>query len=235
MRSLGIIQARGGSKRLPRKNVKPLNGVPLIGYIIKAGLTSKLDRLIVTTEDDEIAALSRQFGADVPFKRPEELAADYATDEDILMHALDFCRDEEGRDYDIIVKMHPTTPFVLPETIDACIDTIQSTDANCCFTARPVGEPPQWMFREDPDGWAYPLLDTNLDGDGAQSQLLEKTYFPSGAAWAIRVSAFRERPQVYSKPLRMAMMNPLRSIDIDDETDFLLAETIGERLTDAPA
>ena len=114
MRSLGIIQARGASKRLPRKNVKLLNGAPLISYAVRTALASTLDRLIVTTEDDEIAELARRYGADVPFRRPQHLAADYASDEDILVHALDFCRDQEKRDYDIIVKLHPTTPFALP-------------------------------------------------------------------------------------------------------------------------
>jgi CMP-N-acetylneuraminic acid synthetase len=230
VRSLGIIQARGGSKRLPRKNTKLLNGAPLISYAVRTGLASSLDRLIVTTEDDEIAELARRYGADVPFRRPDHLAADYASDEDILMHALDFCRDQEKRDYDIIVKLHPTTPFALPAHIDACIAAIKDTDANCCFTVRHVAEPPQWMFLVDASGVARTLLGNRIDEQSEHKQLLDKPYFPTGAAYAIRVSAFRARPRVFAEPLRVVTMEPLNSVDIDDELDFTLAELVGRKL-----
>jgi len=230
MRALGIIMARGGSKRLPRKNTKLLNGVPLVAYVVRTALASRLDRVIVTTDDDEIAAIARAAGADVPFMRPEHLAADYASDEDILTHALDFCRDEEGRDYDIIVKLHPTTPFSLPDHIDVCVDTIKTSDANCCFTVREVSEPPQWMFVLDEKGQARTLLGNRMDGDAEHTQLLKKPLFPTGAAYAIRVTAFRSQHQVFAEPLRVTVMDSLRAIDIDDEIDFLVAEQVGRRL-----
>ncbi|MBF0323929.1 MAG: acylneuraminate cytidylyltransferase family protein [Alphaproteobacteria bacterium] len=230
MKSLGIIQARGGSKRLPRKNVKPLLGVPLIGYIVKAALASKLTKVIVSTDDEEIAALARAFGAEVPFMRPAELAADYASDEDILFHALDWMKEHRGEDYDILVKLHPTTPFVLPESIDSCLDTVMTTDAACCFTARPAADPPQWIFGLDANRHAHTLLGDQLAGDKAHSQLLDKYYFPTGAAYAIRVDAMRQQNCVFAEPVRLVEMDVLRSVDIDDDLDFALAEIVGRKL-----
>jgi CMP-N-acetylneuraminic acid synthetase len=230
MRSLGVITARGGSKRLPRKNVKPLLGVPLIGYIVRAALASRLDRTIVSTDDDEIADLAARFGAEVPFRRPAELAADYAADEDILRHALDWFERERGEIFDVVVKLHPTTPFVLPATIDACLDSLGSTDAACCFAVRPASDPPQWMFRLDARGYARTLLGDRLAGDKAHSQLLDKYYFPTGAAYAVRVSELARQNCVFAEPLRVVEMDPLRAVDIDDEIDFALAEIVGRKL-----
>src|SRR5215472_15027703 len=124
--SIGIILARGSSKRLPRKNVKPLLGTPLIGWMIGAALASRLDRVIVSTEDAEIAEISRAHGADVPFRRPDELAADYASSEAILKHALEAVEKAEGKRYDICVTLQPTTPFVAPADIDGCLAALEA-------------------------------------------------------------------------------------------------------------
>lgn len=230
MLSVGIIQARGGSKRLPRKNVKLLNGSPLVSYVIRTALASELDRVIVTTEDDEIIQIARDYGADVPFKRPLVLASDYASDEDILLHTLNYCRDIEGINYDIAVKLHPTTPFSLPEDINSCIKCIKTTAANCCFTAREVSEPPQWMFLLNENEEVQTLLGNSMDGDTEHTQLLAKTYFPTGAAYAIRVAALRQQHQIFASPLHITIVDAARSVDIDDEIDFLIAEHVGKQL-----
>src|SRR5262245_14661230 len=100
--SLGVIVARGASKRLPRKNLRPLLGLPLVAWSVRAALASRLDRVVVTTEDPEIAEVARREGADVPFMRPEELAADYARSDDILLHALAATEADDGRGYDVV-------------------------------------------------------------------------------------------------------------------------------------
>jgi CMP-N,N'-diacetyllegionaminic acid synthase len=230
MRSLGVITARGGSKRLPRKNVKPLLGLPLIAYIVKAALASRITKVIVSTDDDEIAAIARQHGAEVPFRRPDELAADYASDEDILRHAIAWFHNERSEDFDIVVKLHPTTPFVLPASIDACLEKVIHSGAGCCFTVRPAADPPQWIFKLDAKEHAHTLLGDHLAGDKAHSQLLDRYYFPTGAAYAIRIEEFNRQNCVFAEPMMVVEMDPLRSVDIDDEIDFALAEIVGKKL-----
>ncbi|HYL33463.1 MAG TPA: acylneuraminate cytidylyltransferase family protein [Stellaceae bacterium] len=229
MRALGIIPARGGSKRLPRKNVLPLNGRPLIAYMIGAARASTLDRVVVSTEDEEIAAVAMREGGDVPFRRPAALAEDYAQDSDILLHAHDAIAAQEGRGYEIIVQLQPTSPFVEPNTISACADTLRETDANCCFAVRKVDEPPQWMFQRISDGTVHPLLDKRISGDAIHTQLLERPFFPSGAAYAVRTEVLRRERTLFVDPLRVVEMEPLRAVDVDEEVDLMLAELVAKR------
>jgi CMP-N,N'-diacetyllegionaminic acid synthase len=224
---LGVIVARGSSKRLPRKNLKPLLGTPLVGWSIRAALASKLDRVVVTTEDTKIADAARAYGADVPFMRPAELAADYARSDDILLHALNATEQDDGSLYDVVVYIQPTTPFMRPTDINAAIDVIDRGEAACCFTAREVTEPPSWMFTEDANGEARLLIQGRIEGDREHSQKLNKVYFPSGAVWALDCKAFRAQHRIYCEPLRMLMMDYERSIDIDDEGDLVIAEAVG--------
>jgi CMP-N,N'-diacetyllegionaminic acid synthase len=225
--SLAVIVARGASKRLPRKNLRPLLGVPLVAWSIRAALASKATRVVVTTEDSEIADVARQTGADVPFVRPAALAEDYARSDDILIHALDETEKAEGRQYPLVVYIQPTTPFVRPQDIDAAINVVASGAAACCFTAREVGEPPWWMFVEDAKGDARLLLPGSVEGDREHTQKLAKTYFPTGAVWALNAEALRKQHRMYCEPLKMVQMDADRSIDIDNEADWLFAEAIG--------
>ena len=227
--SLAVIVARGASKRLPRKNLRPLMGVPLVAWSIMAALASKASRVVVTTEDAEIAAIARQYGADVPFMRPAELAEDYARSDDILIHALDATEKDEGKRYPVVVYIQPTTPFMQPQDIDAALEAVALGGAACCFTAREVGEPPWWMFVEDAKGEARLLMAGSIEGDREHTQKLAKTYFPTGAVWALDSEALRTQHRMYCEPLRMAMMDPNRSIDIDDETDWIVAEALAQR------
>jgi CMP-N,N'-diacetyllegionaminic acid synthase len=229
MRALGVIPARGSSKRLPRKNILPLNGQPLIAYAIGAAKASRLDRVVVSTEDDEIAEVARRCGGDVPFRRPLALAEDYAQDSDILLHAHDTLAAQEGRGYEILVHLQPTTPFVLPHTIDECVAALRGSDANCCFAARPVTEPPQWMFTAHEDGRADLFLGKHLAGDATHTQKLALPVFPSGACYAVRTDVLRREKTLFVEPFRVALMDPLRSIDIDEEIDLMLADLVAKR------
>jgi CMP-N,N'-diacetyllegionaminic acid synthase len=229
LRSLGVIPARGSSKRLPRKNILPLNGRPLIAYMIAAANAARLDRAVVSTEDAEIAEVARREGGDVPFRRPDALAEDYAEDCDILLHAHDTVAAQEGRGYDIVVYLQPTTPFVLPETITACVETIRMTDANCCFAARKVSEPPEWMFRRRDDDTVEPLLGKRLEGEILHGQKVPLTLYPTGAAYAVRTLVLRRERTIYVDPLRVVEMDRLRAVDIDEEVDLMLADLLSRR------
>ena len=226
MRSLGILQARGGSTRIPRKNVKSLLGHPLIAYGGRAALLSGLSRVILSTDDDEIAAAAQQYGVDVPFRRPAELAEDVPT-EHITRHALDWAEADEGTAYDIVVTLQPTTPFILPEHIDACVESVATSDAACCFTAQRASQPPQWMFTLDDNGTATPLLDGVIEGERGVFQSLPACYLPNGGAYATRVSAFRAQDRIISDPARLVIMDAARSVDLDEPEDWVVAEAMG--------
>ncbi|MBT5040288.1 MAG: acylneuraminate cytidylyltransferase family protein [Rhodospirillaceae bacterium] len=226
MRSLGILQARGGSTRIPRKNVKPLLGHPLIAYGGRAALLSGLSRLILSTDDDEIATAAREYGVDVPFRRPAELAEDVPT-EHVTRHALDWAEAEEGETYDIVVTLQPTTPFILPEHIDACVESVAASNAACCFTAQRASQPPQWMFTLDDGGTATPLLDGAVEGERGVFQSLPACYLPNGGAYATRVSAFRTQDRIISDPARLVIMDAARSVDLDEPEDWVVAEAMG--------
>ena len=127
MRVLGIIPARGGSKGLPGKNIKLLNGIPLIAYTIKEALNSNLEEFIVSTDSEEIAEVARNYGGKVPFLRPAEIATDNASSLDVVLHALDFMKEHEGKEYDAIMLLQPTTPYRDREDINQAINLLMSS------------------------------------------------------------------------------------------------------------
>jgi CMP-N-acetylneuraminic acid synthetase len=234
MPSLGVICARGASKRLPRKNVRPLNGTPLVAYCCAAARESRIDRVIVSTEDAEIAAVCAAWGVPAPFVRPEALASDYASSPDIVGHALDWMEHHDGGRFDVVVLLQPTTPFVLTEHIDACLDELERSRAACCFTARAVADPPQWMFVQDGDGAARPLLGRAIEGDQEHSQRLAASYIPNGAAYAVRVDAMRAQNRIICDPARLVVMQPERSVDVDDDLDWIYAEAVARKFGFTP-
>ena len=133
MKSLVVIPARGGSKTIPRKNLYRVNDVPLIGYAIRAAHTSKtVDRVIVSTDDDEIAEVAMSLGAEVPFMRPGELADDEVSIIPVIQHAAKSMARDKGFDADIVISLQPTAPLLKPDSIDACIDLMHSS--NCSST-----------------------------------------------------------------------------------------------------
>ncbi len=226
MSSLGVIVARRSSKRLASKNLLPVGDLPLVGWMSRAAAASRLDRLVVSTEDDEIAAVCEANGAAAPFRRPATLAADYASSPDIVGHAIDTMNSLDGVRYDVCVLLQPTTPFVLPEHIDACLKALHELKVACAFTVREAAEPPQWMFRYNGGRLAEPLLQKAIEGDQEHSQHLAKSYFPSGAAYAFQVDAMRAQNRIICDPATMVVMDKERSVDIDDPLDLIYAKAV---------
>jgi N-acylneuraminate cytidylyltransferase len=236
MRSLGVLCARGASKRLPRKHLLPLAGVPLVAWMCRAAAASRLDRVVMSTEDAAIAEIARANGVEAPFIRPAHLAEDFATDCDIVFDALQRCEAEETHPYDVVVMLQPTTPFTRPEDIDACLDTLAGDPGlGCCFTARPVSEPAQWMFLNRSDGRAEPLFSGVGLNEIAHKQKLPPAWFPAGAAYAVRTEALRAQRKIYALPLAFHAMPTERAIDIDHEIDLLFAETVARKRGFEPA
>ena len=226
MTSLGVVVARGQSKRLPRKMLRDLAGHPVLAYMARAALASGLDRVVLSTDDDEIAAAGARYGIEAPFRRPAELATDFVTNDRVLLHALDWIEAQEKRAFDVAVLLQPTAPFTTPHDIDACLETLARTDANACFTAAPVSEQPHWMFVPRENGEVEVLMPGHLSGDRQHAQKLPRYLHPSGAIWAVRAQALRETGRVYCAPMRVVEVPAERAVDIDTELDLVVAEAV---------
>jgi CMP-N,N'-diacetyllegionaminic acid synthase len=231
MRAVGIIHARGGSKRIPLKNIEPLLGKPLIGYIIEAALGARsLDRVLVSSDHEGIMQVAREFGAEVPFVRPADIAEDVPS-ELVTQHAVTFL-EEQGYPVDVAVTFQPTTPFCLPEDVDGCLNLLVSTGADSVFSGYEVSERPEWMFLFDEEGMARNFLSSEMTGDIGVSQTLPRMYLPNGGIYATRRDVLFEQNAIIGKSSRIWVMPKERSIDIDEPIDFLVAEVVGRHLLD---
>ncbi len=222
---IGVIHARGGSKRIPLKNIKPLGNKPLISYMIKAALGSKyLRRVIVSTDHPEIKRISLESGAEVPFVRPVELSEDCPS-EWVTQHAVEFVEAQESQKVDIVVTMQPTTPFCLSRDIDNCIEILlASRYLNSVFTAKTVHERPEWMFIVKDGDRAELFLGGEMKGERGVFQSLPKMIVPNGAVYATRRDSLFEEGVIISAKTGVHLMPPERSVDIDEPVDLLYAE-----------
>lgn len=234
MRTIAVIHARGGSKRIPLKNIKLLNGVPLIAYMVRAAQkASSIERVILSSDHPEIIRIAKENGAEVPFVRPAPLAEDVAS-ELVTKHAVDFLKEQEGYDTDIVVTMQPTTPFCLPEDINGAVEMLKSApvdELDSVFSAYPVHERPEWMFRIDDKGYAGNFLNMVIQGDTGISQCLPKLYCPNGGIYATRTSVLYGQNLLIGKKSKIWFMPRERSVDIDDPIDFEFAEFLARKIS----
>ncbi len=218
-RILGIIPARGGSKGLPRKNIRMLAGKPLIAWTIESALASDaLTRVIVSSEDREILETARQWGADVPFVRPAELAQDATPGVAPVAHALETLPET----YDFVVLLQPTSPLREPGDIDAAVRLCLETGAPACVGVVEPDKSPYWMFARDAAGRLSPLIPR---GDmPLRRQELPAAYAVNGAVYVASVPWFLREKTFFSPQTVGYVMPRKRSLDIDDELDFAIAE-----------
>lgn len=221
---VGVVPARGGSKRLAGKNLLPLGGRPMIGWTIDAGLNAKaLDRLIVSTDDPAIAEIARQCGADVPFLRPAGLARDESTSEDALMHALD----NAGEAFDIAVLLQPTSPLRQSEDIDSALETFIGSSGSAGVSVYAPAKPLAWSMTVDTSGHL-----TRIFGPGCAAGAAPLTvYVPNGAMFIVDVASFRHQKTFYPADTVPLVMPASRSIDVDTADDLMLAEHLLRRTT----
>lgn len=214
---LAIIPARGGSKRLPRKNVLDLAGKPLIAWSIEAGLTSKyVDKTIVTSDDDEILGIAKKLGVD-DIKRPDELASDTATTFDAIKHTID-----NVKQYDYIVLLQPTSPLRNEKHIDKAIELLESKNADALISVCEMDHSPLWSNILPQDG----NMSNFLRGEvlNKRSQDLEKYYRINGAIYICKTERLLEEKSFFLKNNIFAYkMDRRSSIDIDEEVDFEIA------------
>lgn len=230
---LGVIHARGGSKRIPLKNIKPLGGKPLIAWLVEAALESKLmDRVLVSTDHPEIKKYSLEYGAEVPFDRPEDISWDCPS-ELVTQHAVKFVEDGQGEEIDIAVTMQPTTPFLQGADIDSCINMLMNNPGwNSVFTSVLVQERPEWMFTFDESGEAKKMLAGLITGDVGVSQSLPPLATPNGGAYATRRQELFDKNVLISEKTGVHIMSWERSVDIDEPIDFEFAELMAKKLAE---
>ncbi len=230
---VAIIHARGGSKRIPLKNLKPVGGKPLIAWCIEACRGSLIDRVIVSTDHDGIADVARAAGADVPFKRPADISEDVAS-ELVTQHGIAFHEKETGRTVDIAITIQPTTPFFRKEDVDGCVSLLENPKLDSSFTVCPIQQRPEWMYRRAQDGMLTNYLGTLIQGDAGVSQSLEPLYRPNGAVYATRRSALFDANLILGKQPGGWVMSLLRSIDIDEPIDLIVADAVAAELANDP-
>jgi len=221
---LALIPARGGSKGLPRKNIKPLLGKPLIAWTIEQAKNSKyIDRIVVSTDDEEIAEISRKYGAEVPFLRPKELARDDSPTIDAIMHAINWF-EERGEFFDILVLLQPTSPLRTTEDIDNAIKLfLNDKEALSLVSVKENEHSPFWSLKIE-DKFLNPLFGEEYFKKRRQE--LPKSYMPNGAIFISYIDILKKYKTFYTPKTIAYVMSPERSVDIDNEFDFLLAEFI---------
>lgn len=227
-RIIGIILARGGSKRIPRKNITPLCGRPLIYYTIREAKRSKfLEAFVVSTDDEEIAAVARSFGADVPFLRPKELAEDTTPDLPVFQHVLQWLGEARGWDPEIAVHLRPTAPLRTAEDIDGVIRIMEETGCDSVRTiSRPAHNPFKMWYRDAATRRMTPLLPTEHYaewGTDVPSQLLpQNVYWQNAMVDATRVRFIREG-RMYGPDIRGVVTDPRKAVDLDEPEDLAVA------------
>lgn len=216
---LAIIPARGGSKGLPGKNIRPLLGKPLLTWTIEAALhCPRLDRVILSSDNAEIIAIAREAGCEAPFVRPAPLATDGASAMAVVWHV---CNTLE-KHYGWVVWLQPTSPLRTSDDIAACLALCLEGGAPAAVSMTPVAKPPHWMVTLDQAGHPHPLLGD--EWHNSQRQETPPVYLPNGAVYVANIAWLAKTGTFLTPESAVYLMPPERSIDIDTATDFRLAE-----------
>lgn len=221
MKRIAIIPARGGSKRIPRKNVKAFLGMPIIAYSIRAALESGIfDEVMVSTDDEEIAETARQYGANVPFLRSKETANDFATTADVINEVLD-SYEKLGEKFDKVCCLYATAPFVTSERLKEAAKVLDNESSDSVFTCVP---------------FSYPVLrGLIVDGHGrvsmkwpeykdSRSQDLQQFYHDAGQFYFASVQSFRMNNSFWGENTAPIILSELEVQDLDTPTDWAIAE-----------
>lgn len=219
-KAIAIITARGGSKRIPKKNIKEFCGKPIIAYSIRAALDSGIfDEVMVSTDSEEIAEIARAYGAKVPFMRSAKTSDDFATTADVLMEVLERYQ-EMDRTFDVMSCIYPTAPFVTPQKIQRAYDTLTKEQAVMAMPVVAFSYPPQRSY----------VLNGNMlemkwkENYNKRSQDLEKMYHDAGQFYMYQVEAFVRLKGQMTESIVPVIVDEMEVQDIDNESDWKLAE-----------
>lgn len=220
MRSLAIITARGGSKRIPRKNIRPFCGKPILAYSIEAAIKSGMfDTVMVSTDDKEIAEIAESYGAEVPFFRSEKTSNDFATTNDVLLEVLAEY-EARGEQFDLGCCIYPTAPFITADRIRQAVETLTESDAETLIPVVGFSYPPQraMVIENGRLVFKYPQY---ID---SRSQDLEKHYHDVGQFYVFRTEAFRRNRKLMLGDILPYVISEMEVQDIDTLTDWEIAE-----------
>lgn len=223
---IAIIPARGGSKGLPRKNIKPLLGKPLVAWTIEQAKNSKyVNKVVVSTEGKEIAEISRGYGAEVPFLRPEELARDDSPTLDTIMHAIDWF-EKRGESFDIVVLLEPTSPLRKKDDLDNAIELfIKNIDkADSLVSVGEVYLENPYIMKRVENGYVKPFIE--IDENIYQRQQLPKVYFPYGVVYLSKTDTLKKYKTFYQEKTIPYFIERWQNYEIDDIYDFICVEAI---------
>lgn len=220
MNALAIITARGGSKRIPRKNVKPFLGKPILLYSIEAALQSGVfEEVMVSTDDEEIAQIAKAAGAKVPFFRSSETANDYATTADVISEVLR-CYGEMGKEFEQLCCIYPTAPFLTPEILKSAMESLENSGADTVMPVVRFSFPPQRCLVEQ-NGMLVPKWPEFMS---ARSQDLEPYYHDCGQFYCLHTESFLKQKKVVMEKTLPYFQEEMRVQDIDTLEDWKIAE-----------
>ncbi|MCF7355622.1 pseudaminic acid cytidylyltransferase [Vibrio sp. CK2-1] len=220
---IAIIPARGGSKRIPRKNIKPFHGKPMIAYSIETAKASGcFDKIIVSTDDQEIADVAREYGAEVPFLRPSDIADDHATTLDVLQHAVNWCEENLGN-IDYVCCIYATAPFIQVQDLQSGLALVQAPEVEYAFSATSFPFPIQRAIKLSEKGEVAMFEPENAL---VRSQDLEEAYHDAGQFYWGSVNAFKSKLGIFGSYSRVVLLPRKRVQDIDTLEDWELAEAL---------
>jgi CMP-N,N'-diacetyllegionaminic acid synthase len=223
MRVVGIIPARAGSKGIPGKNTRLLKGEPLVAHAIKSALgTELLDRVVVTTESEEIARIARSYGAETPFMRPEHLATDEAAMRDVLVHAVETL-ESQGETIDIVVLLQPTAPLRKPAHVSQALELLVETGADSVVSVVevPLHYVPHFVMKIESDRLRFFLR----EGEKVtRRQDAPRAYSRNGTVYATRRDVLIDQKSIYGEDCRPMIMEHSDSVNLDTEEDWEEAE-----------
>src|SRR5512142_2828913 len=229
--TLALIPARGGSKGIPRKNIRLFAGYPLIAWSIAAAKQStSVRRVIVSTDDPEIAAVAREYGAETPFLRPSELAQDHTTDLPVFEQALAWLEENEGYQPEVVIQLRPTSPIRPKDCVDSAVKILmEHADADCVRGVVPAGQNPHKMWRfAGKDQPLKPLLQVEgiAEPYNAPRQILPPVYWQTGHIDAIRVATIRQKKSLTGDVIYPLVIDPRYTVDIDNLSDWAKYEAL---------
>lgn len=228
MKILGFIPARAGSKRISGKNIMLLAGKPLLAYTVEAAKKSKyINKVLVSTDSENIAKIAKQYGAEAPFLRPEEISGEDSTEMQFFEHALDWLAKNENYVPDLIVLLYPTSPFRRPETIDRAVEKIfKYPDADSLRSIKLCSEHPHKMWVID-NNLLKPLIKSERSSSHTLSyQLLPKVYVQNASIYITKPKTIREMKSPIGDIVVPFIMDETESIDINNPIDFKIAEMV---------
>ncbi|EMY60972.1 pseudaminic acid cytidylyltransferase [Leptospira terpstrae] len=219
---LAIITARGGSKRIPRKNIKDFCGIPIISYPINTALDSKLfQNVMVSTDDLEIKRISENFGAEVPFLRSSKNSDDFATTADVILEVLETYEKQFGRKFEYACCIYPTSPLLKKDLLAKALELLETKNADSVFPIIRYSSPIQRALIENADGFIEMIQPENRQ---VRSQDLHPAFFDAGQFYFLNVNTFMIKRKLWTERSIGLEISDLEAQDIDNESDWKIAE-----------